>query len=334
MNRREALAHLGAGVLAGVGGCLSGPEPGGNGVTPTDEDPSGTATPTPGSTTGTATPIGQPADESTVLPRRRGIDRVVWYEDVEDTSEGLFLEPETTETVLPSGDLSIHLRNRTERRFVTNYYGWALYRRENDRWYYVAPLSVPQPAMTLYGGRSHTWTLSVDNGDLSAPSLSIQGTDDLDLHGLGEGEYAFAVDGWWEDQDATPTHEHETLAVCRFSIGGEPLTVEPSGAVESVERDGSRVVVSAARDGYEDQTAATYFLERAAADDPTSLVTESVYRRWPLRDAVAHLEADVDTVAVQARTGASPLFGIGVDSPTALEYEGETYRIRAEEGWA
>jgi hypothetical protein len=324
MHRRRYLALLSA-SLAGAAGCLS--EARGPGAEPSDADPTATESPT------TATP-GDPApgpgsdvtSGSEFPPNGDDADRVVWARDVDDPSGRVALEASYESTALPEARATFALHNRGDRTFATNFYDWRLYRHEGGRWFRVAPRYVNQPLMHLEPGQSHAWTLvlsdEVPDGGVAHPG----GTEDLHVRPVGGGTYAFAVDGWFPDQTATPTHEHTVVHAARFDLDGPELSLEPSGAVESVTRSDGVVRIEAAGDGGEDARQATYVLRRAPdAADPTPVVTEQAYRRWPLRDALAHAGSDVEAVRLRARDGTHPPFGVHAEEPRAFTYDGTTW---------
>jgi len=318
MRRRRCLALLSASI-AGAAGCLSGDADDPAGAA----DPTDTSTDSPGTTgTGDATPGSDPAG---FPPEDDGVDRVVWADDVEDPSGRVALSADLASTTLPDARATFTLRNRSDRRFATNFYDWRVYRREGGRWHRVAPRYVNQPLMHLDPGDSHAWTVGLSSERPATPELHTGGTDDVGVRPVGGGEYAFAVSGWFPDQTATPTHEHETVHAARFELDGPDLSLEPSDAVRSVERDGDVVRIEA--DGDPDESReATYVLRRAPdATDPVSLITEQAYRRWPLRDALAHAAEGVAEVRLRAADGTHPPFGVHADDPTAFAYDGTTW---------
>lgn len=244
------------------------------------------------------------------------------------------LEPSTNAVSLPTGEIAFTLSNGTDRTFRTNFYSWAVYRWEDGRWHHVAPTMTPDPLHSLPPGDSHRWTLTVDDTDLSKPSFRTQGTADVTVEALGGGTYAFAVDGWWADQEATPTYEHKSVRAVRFPIEGDPLELEPSSAVTDVQREGDAVVVTATNERAaqtdEDRPATFVLAHDESADDPRQLITEQVYRSWPLRDALAHAGPDVAEVRVETTTTSVPAFGVAEDRPP-LAYDGRTYRLSVDD---
>lgn len=313
MYRRRFVAALGA---TAAGGCLGeGPgnaDAGGSGQTPTgtlgDGDPTAPSFP----------------------PDSEDVDRVVWARDVDDPSDRLVLEPDAKSGTLPRTTLSFTLRNGTDETFQTNFHDWALYRREDGVWYYLVPRVVVQPLMGVRPGGSHEWMLTVDNTDLSSPSLRGGDGDGPFVRGLGSGEYAFTANGWWAEQNATPTHEHKTVVAARFSLEGDPLALGPSDAVSEVSRDGDVITVTAtnpAAEDLEDDRPATFVLTRdPSATGAQRMVTEQVYRRWPLRDALALADRDVREVRIESTEAGLVSFGFD-DGPSAITYEGQHYRI-------
>jgi len=190
----------------------------------------------------------------------------------------------------------------------------------------LTPLEVPQPLMELPPGESHTWTVTFEDDDLGRVAFRSSGTSDVTVGAVGGGTYAFAAEGWWDDQAATPTYEHRTVFAAQFELTGEALQLVPSDAVTDTRRDGDRVVVEA--DNPDGGDPATYALTQDEdATDPREFVTEQVYRQWPLRDALAHAGEDVQEVYVETTTPVSPPFGVRTDEDPAVRYDGRTYRV-------
>lgn len=340
MHRRSFLASVGGFAALGVAGCLDDRSTGG----PGGDDPSGgDATPTatpgtptdgtatgPGTPTATPTPPGTPPHDAPFPPGREDVDRLVWYREVSDPDGRLHLSYSASSVALP-GEVSFTLHNNADRRFMTNFYNWALYRWEGGRWRHVAPLLVNEPLMTLEPGESHTWTVTLSDGNLETPEFRASGTSEVTVEPVGGGHYAFAVEGWWDGQDETPTYEHKTVCAARFEAEGRQLPLVPSSAVTGTRREGDTVVVAAENPRGSDGTPATYVLTRDdSASDPRELVTEQVYRQWPLRDALAHADG-AGEVRVETTTGTTPLFGVREDEDPAVAYDGATFRIGAEE---
>jgi|GEM_PF-1023293 len=351
MDRRAYLASVAGLGAVGLAGCLddatgAGPSTGGDpGTSPdtstptdtpamTDQETPTDGTPTDGTPddtpTPTATPSGTPPHDAPFPHGRDDVSRVVWFREVSNPEETLHLAHSASAVSLP-GEVSFTLHNNADRRFMSNFYGWALYRWEAGRWRHVAPLAVNQPLMSLASGESHTWTVALSNENLDQPLFRSSGTTDVSVEPVGGGSYAFAVDGWWENQEETPAYEHETVCAARFELDGPQLPLVPSNAVTGTRRDGETVVVEADEPGDNEGTPATYVLTRDdSAADLRELVTEQVYRQWPLRDALAHAD-DAAEVRVETTTGVTPLFGVQSEEDPAVSYDGSTFRITAEE---
>lgn len=343
MHRRALLTRFAALGVLGTAGCLADQSPAGGGPTG-----SGTDGPTDGGTgSATGEPNGEPSTDATdpepsadtpatpgtpphdapFPPNGDDVDRVVWFREVSDPDGRLHLAHSASSVELP-GEVSFTLSNGTDRTFMTNLYDWTLYRWE-DGWHRVAPTMVNDPLMELPPGESHTWTVALGSDDLAKPRFRSSGTEDLEVGALGGGHYAFAARGWWDDQDSTPSYEHKTVCAARVELDGDQLPLVPSHAVTGTRRDGDTVVVEA-DNPRSDGTPATFVLSRDEdAPDPRPMITEQVYRSWPLRDALAHATG-ADEVRVETTTGITPLFGVHADDDPAVEYDGRTYRLRAE----
>jgi hypothetical protein len=253
------------------------------------------------------------------------VDEVVWFRDSEDGP--MAIEPAATAGELPTAEFAFTLENGIDRTFETNFYDWTLAKRVDGEWYYVAPRLVPEPLMRLEPGDDHEWTLTASSERANTRYPSAADKSDLSVRGLGAGTYAFAVDGWFEDAD----YEHQTVFAARFELAGDPLELTPSAAVQQVTRDGDAVTVRAEGVDSEDAREATYVLERTEdADDAREMITEQVIRRWPLCDALAHVEDGVRAVRVVSTTGSVPAFGV-LDDRSPVRYDGDAFRVRVED---
>lgn len=325
MRRRHCLALLSA-SLAGAAGCL-GDESNPRAKPAGGPDPTDTPTDDPSTDTRDGTRDGDPAG---FPPDDEGVDHVVWASDVDHPDGRVALAADLTSTTLPDARATFTLHNRSDDQFASNFYDWRVYRREGGRWHRVAPRYVNQPLMYLDPGDSHAWTVRLSSEIPTGRGPHVGGTEDVVVRPVGGGEYAFAVSGWFPDQTATPTYEHETVHAARFDLDGPDLTLEPSDAVRSVERDGDVVRIEADGDP-DEQREATYVLRRAPdATAPEPLITEQAYRRWPLRDALAHAEEGVAEVRLRAPDGTHPPFGVDADDPVAFAYDGATWRETVE----
>lgn len=327
MNRRQVLALLAA---AGTAGCLSDFESGSstsrsettNRDTSTDLTtvPPTTAETTPEQTTTAEPPTVGVSDPAECPSFDDDVVRVVCSPD---TDAPLAFESTNRSGTLPRAEFEFTLTNETNATFQTNFYAWRVWKRVDGEWYHVAPRMWPDPLMAVRPGESHTWSVSVDNADLDRPIPRAEGTSEVTVVGLGAGEYAFGVDGWFQGQH----YEDGTGVAVPFELTGDPLELTAIG-IDRVERDGDAVRVYADPDEGEDPAA--YVLTRVddTPTEPRRMITEQVLRDTPLRNALAHFEPDVRRVRLETGTTTYPPFG--VDEPRYVRYEGETYSIEAE----
>lgn len=327
MDRRALLRRLSVLGAVGTAGCVAAPDSDrGDGSTPGSDSMTLTPMEPPSGT------VGAPPADAPFPPGRDDVDAVIWSGGDANGERWLRMEPPDGPARLPEDAVEFTLHNGGDRTFETNFYGWALYRLEDGRWHRVAPTSWPQPLTPLPAGESHAWTVQIDTTDLSPYQFRTQGTTDLSVGPLGGGTYAFAVDGWWADQSATPTYEHQTVAAAAFAVEGDPLELVPSDAVVEATRDGDTVTVTADDPAATDSDRTregTFVLRRNdEADGGRTLVTERVYRHWPLRDALAHADSDVTEIRVETTTAGVPPFGVQDDEPP-VTYDGRTYRVSA-----
>jgi hypothetical protein len=309
MRRRDFLRALPPAAVAATAGC--GAVDGLGGDDPTDEPRTGSDDP------------GGPTD----FPPSGGdgVERVVWHREADDGA--MALEPSSTGGELPD-EFTFALENTTDRRFDTNFHSWLLAKRVGGEWYRVAPRFVCQIRMQLPPSERHEWTLTA-SGELPNPRTAYSGgIEDVSVTGLGGGTYAFAADGWFADED----YEHQTVFAALFDLDGDPVEPVPSDAVRSASRDGDVVTVQADGTEGEDAREATYVLRRVDGSlaEPRPLIPEQVVRRWPLADALAHVDVGVRKVRIEAKTSTHPPFGVQNDGPP-VRYGGETFAVSATE---
>lgn len=273
--------------------------------------------------------LGMPSGQADCPPFGDDTERVVCYPEHADAP--LSLAPSTDAADLPNADLTFTLANDTDTTFMTNFYSWALWKRENGQWFHVAPQVTPDPLHTLPSGESHAW-----RGTMTSTGHADGGpSDDQDVSvaGLGGGEYAFTTDGWFEDSD----YEHKVGLGAHFELHGEPVSLTPTDDASST-RDGDTVVVTTDAESTE-HTRRAFVVERETA--PSNRPVRRRITEQLLRPALSHTDASlfrntipffedgVTTVRLETQNGTTPAFG--VDEPYYLEYEGETYRVSAEE---
>lgn len=347
MKRRRYLALLGTAGTLGTAGC-AGHLSGGPGETPTltpvpvgTDEPTATSTPGPPDTAESTD--ASTADLAESPPEAPPCDAPDYGDDVARVvctgaagpNAAMVLEPSATELEL-AGVLEFALRNGTERPFTTNFYGWRLDKQVEGRWYRVAPVATPQPAMVMQPGDSHTWAVAMD-GDAhngGEPVPRSEGTSEVTVPALGPGRYAFGIDGWFRGE----AHERQTAFVARFDLHGAPLALTTTRSVESVTVEGdvlaARWTRNDDRERDRDYREATYVVERlrvTGTPDARRVTTEQVVRHHllggPLRDALTLATGhDVREVRLAGKTAAYPPFGV---HGRTIEYDGTAYRISA-----
>jgi hypothetical protein len=316
MNRRRALACVGSAIFAG---CLSESTPGGSEPVSTDTTNGAKSTTNEGtSNTNTATGTETPASPTLEIPSENhcpafGDSQVVCSVDADDGTT-LQMVPSKASAPLPKADLSFTLRNETGVTFTTNYYDWSAWKRVDGEWFHIAPQVVPEPAMMLESGGSHTWNLTIDNTDLDAVIVLAEGTEDVALAGLGGGTYAFGIRGWFRGQ----SYENGTAAAARFELVSDALELTPTADLEVVERNGDQKHVRQGDGGN------TFVATRIETSDsnPRPMLLEKAIRITPLRNLLASFEPGIRSVRLDAERTGPFLF-----ETEAIEYEGEIYRI-------
>lgn len=218
MRRRALLAVLGSAVGIGTAGCLGDTRPVGS--RPGDQQPTPTSDPTRADEPTTVRDdrptdldsLGVPLAESDCPVRDPDSTvRVVCTPVGETLPAGTGLTASAESVTLPEDTIEFTLRNTTDTRLDTNFYGWSLWRRRPDDWLHVAPEFYPEPLMTLAPGESHRWTLTVG---AQTQDAGTSGTGDIAVGDLDAGEYAFGTDGWFASAD----HEHKTAFAVRFRV--------------------------------------------------------------------------------------------------------------------
>jgi len=299
MNRRRFLALVGMGGAGGAG-CLGGP-PGAQSI---ENAP------------GDCPELGDP-------------DRLVCTGAAGEDAP-MVLDPSATTLDLP-GTLTFTLTNGTSSEFTTNFYDWKLLKHVDGRWYRVAPWMVPEPAMILESGRSHSWTVSMNGDDYAGRTVpNAEGTAEVTIGALGGGTYAFAIDGWFGSGDAGVN----ATFVTRFSLAGDPLTLTTTDALTDVRVSADTVTARwADSDAASADTAVYRVTPTADVDDAAPVIPEQVVRRYPmepLRDALALATAYPDRpVIIRGQTAVTPPFGI---EQRTISFRGTTYRITENQG--
>lgn len=310
MNRRRFLAATGVGLI-GLAGCVGAPR------NANDEGASGT-------TTGTGT-LARLRTTAECPSFRESVREVVCYDDVDPNEAAMYMEPSSKRAGLPEASIEFTLANGTGRSYTTNFYGWHVWKRVGDAWFYIEPLSFPVPAMVMEPGGSHAWTLSVDNTRLDGRPLGhVEGTERIDIAGLGGGRYAFGVDGWFEGD----THGNQTGFTATFDLWGDQIELTPTDEVTETIRDGDAVTVHT---NVSDRSRRAAFVVTRLDDrrgDAGELITEQVMRRREFRNTLPFFEAGVRTVRLEEPNGTFPPFG--VRDPYVIEYDGVQYRVEAE----
>jgi len=240
------------------------------------------------------------------------------------------LERSTESVELPRGEVSFTLDNGTETMFMMNPYGWSLWKHVDGDWYHILPQIVRQPLMELQPSDEHTWTVTIDNEDEEGLHPA-QGTEGDTVAGIGDGEYAFMTDGWFEGDG----HEEKTGFCARFEVDGGAIEVTPTEDAEA-ERDGETVIVTDDRKPTENTRLAAFVLTRTEeTEDAERMIPEQAIRwshhaqSFSYRNTLPFFEEGVETVRYETYDGTHPVFG--VQEPHVIEYEGEFYRVTAEE---
>lgn len=334
MKRRALLGTLATLAAAGCTGSPGKSQP----STTTQPSQTSATTSTTTTTTGDATTspelldLGDAASEVDCPVPAEG--RAVCYPEHADAALSLTPAPDTVD--LPAGETTFTLANDTDHEYRVNFYNWTLSKHTEEGWFRIAPQFYPEPLHMLGPGGTHEWTLAVDNSQ--EPTGGAAAMEDITLSGLGGGEYAFTLGGWF------PVGEEEMFRVAagaRFTLDGDPVELTPTDDLET-SRNGSTVTVTSLREPSEDEPLSVLTVERVGEEGVPperqihDRITEQLLRPRmgvmgdpnPLRNAIPFFEQGVDTVRYEAPSSVTPPFG--VDEPRYVAYEGEVYEIASE----
>ncbi len=319
MNRRRTLACVGSALLAG---CLSR-------STSSGSEPAASTTRTAKHTaTKSTTPTTEhphPHDPETDSPNLDvpsenhcppfGDDekQVVCYQDA-TSGTTLLMKPSKGSVTLPKAALSFTLQNETGTTFTTNYYAWSLWKLVDGKWFQLMPRIVPEPAMMLKSGDTHSWSVTIDNTNLDGSLDPAGGTEDLTLVGLGGGTYAFGIDGWFEGN----SYKNGIGVATRFKLVGDELQLTTTDDFEVVSRDGDEKHVR--ESGKKRGTLVATRVKNSTADAERMLPEQAI--RSPLRNLLASFEPGVRRVTLDVNRTS-----LVVSKSKLIEYEGQTYRV-------
>jgi len=255
-----------------------------------------------------------------------GPDRVV-CSAVESQTVRFALGGQVRHDGADGADVRFRFRNTLPRVLSWNPYRWLVWKRRDGRWFRVYPRAINQPLARLPPGATGNWRLQTDLGaDVGAGTaygVNLSRRDGASLGGLGGGEYAVST--------TVSTGSTDVRLAARFDLSTPAVSLVPPGeaagnrygptrATELVADGDPRVVREP--DAEEPRE---LVVERTDADHDRWLGPEQAVRRWPLRDALAWFEPDVERVVVQADTGTAPPFGI--HGTPVVRYDGSRYRV-------
>lgn len=311
MSRRQFLRTGSALLAAGFAGC--------NALQPPDS-----------TTTGSPCPTDVPP---AVRADYRGEFRVFCNDRSESADAETVLRPSPRSGSLPDARVAFALENGRDEHFNTA--RWDLRKRVDGTWHDPVVPRTGRSRPSVGPGETHDWAVAIDNADLSRVVEPVEG-DEFSVRALGGGTYAFLVSGSYGAADERFVENEPWLAyVARFSLDGDSLALEPTSRVRTVTRSADTVTVRAT-DGEPDRvvTASTRDDAPTAQSEAArrEIITEQLYGRPVLRDALAHFEDGVAEVVVE--TGAGP--DRRVASPRRLgdtitvAYRGVEYAVTTE----
>lgn len=283
-----------------------------------------------GTSSETPPELGVPAKEADCPTGEDDVVRVVHGSNFDEGEVPIGLKKNAESIELPRGAVSFTLTNGTETTFMMNPYRWSVWKHIDGDWLHVLPQFWNQPLMELGSGDEHTWTVTIANEDEDG-LRPAQGTDGDTVAGIGGGEYAFVTNGWFEGDG----HEEKTGFCAGFTVEGGAVEVTPTESAVA-ERDDDTVVVTDDRDPTEHTRLAAFVLTRTEeTEDAERMIPEQAVRwdyhakSFSYRNTLPFFEEGVNEVRYETYNGTHPAFG--VQEPHAIEYEGEFYRVSAEE---
>lgn len=140
MNRRRFLAHVGAGTVVAVGGCL--------GATGTRSDSDGTIRPA--------------MDAQPCPPFSIDRDRAVCSHTVDRDTASVYLDPEPHSSTLNDGTpaeeitLTLHNQSATDLRF--NPHSWRIWHQSDSDWTELQQHSTGDGVVTVHTSNTYTWS--------------------------------------------------------------------------------------------------------------------------------------------------------------------------------
>ncbi|WP_336326595.1 immunoglobulin-like domain-containing protein [Halovenus sp. HT40] len=315
-SRRELLASLAAGGAL-VAGCVDDGS--------SDEPENGDDTDEPDDQPDTAGVDDLPREGYPGTCPEYETDRVICYEAVVGSDDGdavgvenvpAILEP-ASRSLAPDETIEFVLSNQSDVALSTNFYNWRLDKQVNGKWYHVAPFEINEPLMSVPAGKSHTWSVQIDNSAIEGGEMvpRASGTDDLTLAGVGGGRYAFRARGWFED------HEDDFAFAAMYDYDADPLELTTTTLVGETNFEGETLVAESAGDGQANQA---YVLERVEESGGNRVITEQLVRNPHRRDAVALAQQyDADRVRLDGYTADSYVR----DPLGAFQYQGQQYEL-------
>ncbi|MBP1985726.1 hypothetical protein [Halolamina salifodinae] len=267
--------------------------------------------------------VGVPANESDCPPTPG--DRVVCVPESDPESASVAMTADSRSGSLPT-TFAFTLTNGSGQTLSTNYYGWNLWKRVDGEWHHIVPDVVQQPLMRLNPGSRHEWRLTAEHVLPARPGRDYTSWESAGtVGGLGGGEYAFTIGGWFGDAD-----EGRVGFAVLFDVDAPELTLEPTARVIGTSRDGDVVTVRGEESDLQDARPAAFVLTRVDdADDPRRLIPEQAVYDYRLRNTLPFFESGADRVRFVEENTTWPVFG--VNDPYSVRYRGELYRVTATE---
>lgn len=223
---------------------------------------------------------------------------------------------------LPDASITVEATNHRGRTFLTSFYQLRLHKYVAGKWWYLGPFEALDQESSLGGGESHMWELTVVNRGIERHPKELSPSSDstFTLRGIGEGLYAFSIQGRYGRGGP------KRAFVTPFEVSGETVKIVPMAEVEA-NHQGDRITVKEVDPlpGIKHEVTAR---RRKVGDDTVALVPEWGLRQDGIRNTAPFFSNGVQTV-VYTKFGAPVYPGIEIDGRT-FEYRGYSieYELR------
>ena len=183
---------------------------------------------------------------------------------------------------LPATEVIITVRNDAKKQLSWNPASWDFFKFDDQSWRWLAPLGTPQPLDTIEPGDSYQYTIEINTTSFEDVNVNA-GAPTVRFHGLGPGVYGFVNDSGDFEDVTDPSVQVGAL----FGVAGQAPPLEPTDAIEQIEREGSELVVTGGSDDEQWELLVTF-----VESDDFELLPEQVRMVEALRNTVTFAPAE------------------------------------------